>query len=410
VIRVVQIQYSTKSAARSALRLQKAFVAAGVHSDIVSLHKDPHSISGITYLGKAARLKARVDNKMQERFVKNKVKAFGLFSYPYTGNNIAGMDVIQKADIIYVHWVMDGFMSLANLEQLAKLGKPVVFVMHDMWNITGGCHYSFTCDKYIDGCNNCQVFATPKTNDFAAKQFKQKLQFYSKYNNLYFVSPSMWLYNCAKQAKVTAGKPVFYIPNVLDTTLFKPFDKKTAKHILNIDADTTVIAFGAVAVDSPYKGWPYLQKALQLLHQQHSNKNILLLIFGSGGNAAIADSIPFKTKFMGILDDEYSTMLVYNAADVFVVPSMADNQPTIVQESLCCGTPVVGFNTGGVPDMIKHKENGYLAKYKDAEDLVEGINYCLEHKVKGSMLPSFETAVSVQKHFDLFETIKKSTH
>lgn len=120
----------------------------------------------------------------------------------------------------------------------------------------------------------------------------------------------------------------------------------------------------------------------------------------------MAEAIPFKTRFMGYLFDEYSTMLVYNAADVFIVPSIADNQPTTVQESLCCGTPVVGFDVGGIPDMIKHKENGYLAKYKDPVDLALGIQYCLAEKIKGYMLPEFETAKTVQKHLALHSQVR----
>lgn len=401
--KVVQIQFSTKSAGRAALRLQKAFTAANVQSTIVSLHPDAAAVPGIRYLGKKARLKARIDNKLQQRIVKNRVPAFGLFSYPLLGTDVSGLPEVQAADIIYIHWVMEGFLNLHAMEQLAKLNKPVIFFMHDMWNITGGCHYSFECEKYTAGCNQCQVFSNPANNDFSKKGFEKKLRLYSRYSNFYFVSPSTWLYNCAKQSFLTKDKPVYYIPNVLDTTLYKPFDKQTAKRILNIDVNEKVVAFGAVSVNSPYKGWPYLQKALELLKAEPGNENISVLVFGSGQNADIEKAIPFKTKFMGILEDEYSTMLVYNAADVFVVPSMADNQPTIIQESLCCGTPVVGFNVGGIPDMIEHKKNGYLARYKDAADIAAGIKYCLAEKMQGYMLPSFEPQLTINKHLDLFK-------
>lgn len=404
--KIVQIQYSTKSAGRAALRLQKAFIAANVASTIISLHPDISAVPGVKYLGKKARFKARLDNKIQEWLVKNKVPSFGLFSYPVLGASLAGMPEIQEADIIYIHWVMDGFLSLSSMEELAKLNKPVIFFMHDMWNITGGCHYSFDCEKYKTGCNSCQNFSPAKANDFSQKEFKKKLKLYSSYNNFYFVSPSTWLYNCAKSAMLTKDKPVYYIPNVLDTKLYKPFDKRTAKQILNIDPSEKVVAFGAVSVNSPYKGWAYLQKALELLKEKEGTENISVLIFGSGQNGAIEKSIPFKTKFMGILDDEYSTMLVYNAADVFVVPSLADNQPTIIQESLCCATPVVGFNVGGIPDMIEHKKNGYLANYKDAADIAAGIQFCLQENVQGYMLPSFQPEITIKKHLDLFAAFK----
>lgn len=253
------------------------------------------------------------------------------------------------------------------------------------------------------------MFSGKSTNDPSVKEFRKKTTLYSRYKNLFFVAPSRWIYNCAKEALLTKDRSIFYIPNVLDTRLFKPFDKSIAKKILNLDDQKPVIAFGAVSVDSPYKGWKYLQEALELLKRNGDYDDVQVLIFGSGGNDSIASSIPFKTKFMGFLMDEYSTMLVYNAADVFIAPSLADNQPTTVQESLCCGTAVVGFNVGGIPDMLDHKVNGFIANYRSAEDLCNGIIYCLANKVKGKMLHQFEPALIVQKHIELHDYIVKQT-
>ncbi|HQW83117.1 MAG TPA: glycosyltransferase, partial [Ferruginibacter sp.] len=188
-----------------------------------------------------------------------------------------------------------------------------------------------------------------------------------------------------------------------------PVDKKEAKNILDIPTNTTVISFGAVSIESYRKGWIYLNKAVLLLKEDKLFTDVILLIFGSDYNKEIAESIPFKTKFLGYLGDEYSTALAYNASDVFVVPSLADNQPTTVQESLACGTPVVGFNVGGIPDMIMHKQNGYLAKYEDENDLAIGIKYCLENKVEAKMLTGFDIETTLKKHMDLFENFKTIT-
>lgn len=409
MIKVVQIQYSPESGARSALRLQHAFINAGIESNILSLQSNPGNLNNVTGLGKMPKLISRIDQKIQQYLFRNNLKQYGLFSYPIFGTDISKLPEVKNADYIYVHWVWSGFLNFKGLERLARLKKPLIIVMHDMWNISGGCHYSFDCDKYITGCNNCPMLAGNKKNDFSAKGFQKKMQLYNRHKNLFFVSPSKWLYNCAKAAALTSNKPLFYIPNILDNTLFKPFDKNVAKGILNIDKTQTVLAFGAVTVNSPYKGWKYLEKALHLLQQSDNGSNILVLVFGSGYKKEVADAIPFKTKFMGFLNDEYSTMLVYNAADIFVVPSIADNQPTTVQESLSCGTPVVGFNVGGIPDMIRHKENGYLAKYKDAQDICDGIKYCLDNNLKGFMLPEFETKVTISSHLELFKFITESS-
>lgn len=403
--KVVHIQYSTESAGGGALRLQRALIKANIQSDIISLQVDSPAVDKIIYLGKKRRIITKINEKLQLYRLRNIPKQFGKFSSATFGNDITQIEEIKKADIIYIHWVLDGFFNLGSFKKLAQLKKPIIIFLHDMWSISGGCHYSFNCENYKTGCHDCQMFPGNKTNGLPAAMFKKKLSLYSKFDNLYFVAPSKWLYQCAKQSLLTKDKPVFYIPNVLDNTIFKPYDKKIARQVLNIDSNETVIAFGAVSVTSPYKGWAYLQQSLDILKQRNDLKNILILIFGSGYNKKIADAIPFKTRFMGYLCDEYTTSLVYNAADVFIAPSLAEAFGYVIFEALNCGTPVVGFDIGGIPDMIKHKQNGYLAKYKDAEDIVEGITFCLQNKIKGHIPAELEPGLTVQKHLDLFEYI-----
>ena len=400
--KVVQIQYSMESAGRVALRLQKAFASVNVESGIVSLQHSIQGGAGVKYLGAWARIVSRIEDKIQAYLTRKSDKRLGSFSYPVLGNNLAKLEEIKNTDVIYIHWALKGMMNFRSMEQLARLNKPVVIFLHDMWNITGGCHHSFSCEKYkTEGCNNCPMFPADKKNDLSAKEFRKKLRLYSKYNNLFFVSPSKWLYDCAKESLLTKNKPVFYIPNILDKILFKPADKTVARKILNVDTEETVIAFGAITVNSPYKGWAYLQKALELLSKDDSLKNISVLIFGSAYNKEIADAIPFKTRFMGYLLDEYSTSLIYNAADVFIAPSLAEAFGYVVMEALSCGTPVVGFNVGGIPDMIRHKENGYLAKYKDAGDVSEGIKFCLKNKIQGYLLPEIDPTLTVKRHIEM---------
>ncbi len=407
MIKAVHIQYSTESGGRAALRIQRAFEKVNVQSGIVSLLPGVHRINNIKYLGKWPRIKARFDNKMQGFLTRNVQQQMGSFSYPILGTNVAALPELQAADVIYIHWALNGLLNFKSISQIAALNKPVIIFLHDMWAVTGGCHHSFTCDKYkTTGCGNCPMFAGAKQNDFSAREFRKKLQLYSKYNNLHFVSPSKWLYDCAKESLLTKNKPVHYIPNILDDLLFKPVAKKAAKQALNINEEETVIAFGAISVSSPYKGWVYLQKALELLHADDEIKNISILIFGSVYNKEVADAIPFKTKFMGYLKDEYSTTLIYNAADIFIAPSLAEAFGYVVMEALSCGTPVVGFNVGGIPDMIEHKKNGYLAKYRDAEDITAGIKYCLKNNIKGYLPADILPAKTIQKHVDLIEKIK----
>lgn len=406
--KVVQIQYSTSSGGSTAVRLQKGFLKAGIDSCIVSLHPDIYGNEHVKYLGTKARWISKADTKIQDYLTRKRIKKFGNFSYPVLGTDISQREEIQHADFIYLHWALNGFLSLKSIEQLAKLNKPLIIFLHDMWYITGGCHHSFTCEKYKTACHHCQVFGERKKKDLSFGEFDMKLKLYSKYDNIYFVAPSQWMYDCARQSALTNGKTIFKIANPLDDALFKPLDKKLTRQILNIDPSETIIAFGAVSVTSPYKGWHYLQKALDLLHQKELFSNISILIFGDGFNKEIADAIPFKTKFMGYLHDEYSTALVYNAAEVVIVPSLAETFSYVAAEALSCGTPVVGFDIGGLAQLIQHKENGYLAKYKEAEDIATGVEFCLQNHVKGFQQPGLDIRSTIKKHLELFDYINSN--
>ncbi len=407
--KVVHIQYSVESAGGAALRLSKAFEKVGLDSTLVSLQMSLPPLPNVKYLGKIAQLIAKADSKIQSYLTRKIPKDYGLFSYPILGNNICNLQVVKDADIIYIHWALKGFLNVRNMKKLASLNKPVIIFMHDMWSISGGCHYSFDCKNYLTGCHNCQMFPSNSEKGLATSNFNTKKSFYNEYKNIYFITPSKWLFNCAKEALLTKNKPVFYIPNILDNTIFKPYDKNVAKAFLNIDSNDIVIAFGAVNVTNAYKGWSYLTQSLSIFKNQNKHKDVTILIFGSGHNQNIIDAIPFKIKFMGYLNDEYSTALVYNAADVFIAPSLAEAFGYVIFESLNCGTPVVGFDVGGIPDMIQHKQNGYLAKYKNAEDLTDGINYCLDNNLKGFVPDELNHNKTIEKHLELFNQIKSKS-
>ena len=149
MLKVVHIQYSTNSAGRAALRLQNEFIKANITSEIISLQTDNvANYNGITYLSKGSRIISESIIRYIQYLTRNTIKKFGLFSYPILGTNIANLEAITKADVIYIHWALGGFLNLKSITKLAQLNKPIIIFMHDMWSITGGCHHSFTCEKY----------------------------------------------------------------------------------------------------------------------------------------------------------------------------------------------------------------------------------------------------------------------
>lgn len=358
-------------------RLHKAMRKAGVDSRMFVLHKMGQDKNVFQVSKLDEKVFAVLKNYITKKITGKTKHEYGLFSCAKLGVNAISYEVVAEADIIYIHWTSSSFLSLSGIEKIIKTGKPVVAVLHDMWHITGGCHHSFDCEKYRTHCHNCQMLMTDKYKDVAYKQFKRKLKMFAKYENISFIAPSQWLIGCVQNSPFAKNKKTKCIPNAIDTTLFRPIDRAIARKILNLPAEKKLICFGAESGQkNPYKGWHYLEKALQNL-KRDGEKDIETIIFGSESCQETANKIPFPVHFFGRLHDTYSLMLLYNAVDAFVTPSLADNFPLTCLESLSCGTPVVGFNVGGIPDMIEHRKNGYLAEYKNSEDLAEGIKYIL---------------------------------
>lgn len=400
-MKIVQLQQSMKSAGSACLRLHNSFLERGIESTIICLNEDTIPNKNIIYLTGKSRILLILNNKIEKFLKKKNNEEDAAFTYPIFGTDVSKMPELLNSDVIYLHWVMGGFLNYSNLKKIFDLKKPVVIIMHDTWWITGGSHYNISQNTTI---NNCEILNNKRRKGLSYKGFRTKKKLYEKFDNLYFVSPSKWLLNCAKESELTQSKPLFYIPNVIGNSIFKPLDKTLTRKILGLPEDKKIICFGADSLKSPHKGWAYLLEALQIL-KDSGLTNIAVLIFGKGSKSEIESEVPFETYFLGFLNDEYSLSLVYNAANVFVISSLADNQPTVVMESLSCGTPVVGFKVGGIPDMIRHGENGYLANYKDAKDLASGIQFCLDSKIKGKILPSFEKSVVTDQHLQLIETI-----
>ncbi|HSF55796.1 MAG TPA: glycosyltransferase [Algoriphagus sp.] len=397
--RVLHIQFSMKSAGTAAWRLHEAFSEQeGFSSEVLSLHQDDSERPGLYNLPKLARYTANLNNRLHKYVIKYDQRKYALFSYPILGTDISNHECVKRADVIYVHWVQMGFMTLGGFEKLIKTGKKIIFFMHDMWYVTGGCHNSFGCNGYQVDCSNCPILETNK--NIPSKQLALKKEIFN-HENVSFVSPSRWLMDCAKKSISTKDRAIYYIPNYFKSKHFVPQDKAQAKLKLGINPEIKIIAFGAVTLFSAFKGFEYLEKALRHLPTIFDSKDIQILIFGSGTEDEMNNRFPYKFKFLGYLNSEEQLALAYGASDVFVIPSVADNQPTMVVESLACGIPVVGFETGGIPDMIQHKSNGYLAKSKDYIDLAEGIKYCLQENLSGYQLEYFDPKNIMDLHTEL---------
>lgn len=299
----------------------------------------------------------------------------------------AGMDItrtaeFKEADIIHLHWISQGMLSLKSIRKILSAGKPVVWTMHDMWECTAICHHAHTCGKYTTECRECPMLRFPGTKDLAYRTFIRKRDLLEG-ARINFVAVSGWLADRARSSALLHGQPVDTIPNSLPLSKFKPLDRKTSRTALGI-AQKHVIAFGAARIDTPIKGFHFLKEALACLVKRHgyARTDVCLLLFGAIRDKSILDDMPVEYKHTGSVSDEDTLSKIYSAADTLVSSSLYETFGQTLIEAQACGCLPVSFDNSGQTDIIRHKKNGYLAKYQSTDDLAAGIDWCIKTDIR----------------------------
>ncbi|MCD6293685.1 MAG: glycosyltransferase family 4 protein [Deltaproteobacteria bacterium] len=297
-----------------------------------------------------------------------------LFSLPYPGYDIFRSPLVQNADIINLHWV-SRFQSPVTLKHIFALGKPVVWTLHDQWAFTGGCHYSSGCVGYQSSCKECPQLANdPFSLPEAILHDKEDL---FQNANLTIVTPSRWMGRCAGESRLFKSLRVEVIANSLETDLYSPLAKEQAKKRLEIPNDAITFLFGAIDGTEKRKGFAKLIGAMKSCRQMEAFQELLrkdqlrLLCFGSPNDQLESMGIPVIS--LGQLDTDEEIRDAYSAADLFLLPSLEDNLPNTILESMSCATPVVAFDVGGVPDMVTDGVHGLLVKAFNTQQMGEAI-------------------------------------
>ena len=346
-------------------------------------------------------------------FIANKFSRKNLFQVDIanTGTDITRLTEFQHADVIHLHWVNQGFLSLTDLDKVMHSGKPVVITMHDQWYFTGICHYSGSCQKYKELCECCELMSGKLLGDLARQVFFKKGKIYQN-ARLTFVGCSQWITELAKTSKLTHHHKIVSIPNAIDTQLFCPQDKSQARKSFNLPTDKRLLLFGCQRITDERKGFRLLVEALQLITQQHPeiSQYTKLVVVGSEAES-VRHQVPLGIYPISYVSDPQKMVSLYNAVDLYVTPSLQDNLPNTIMEALACGTPCVGFNVGGIPEMIDHKENGYVATYKDAQDLADGILWTLaadketlSRQARNKVMTTYSENAVARKYIDIYES------
>ncbi|VEP12240.1 Glycosyl transferase group 1 [Hyella patelloides LEGE 07179] len=314
----------------------------------------------------------------------------------------------QEADVLNFHNLHTGYFNYLTIPNLTK-NKPAVFTLHDMWSFTGHCAYSYDCDRWKSGCGQCTYLDSyPNVQrDNTQIEWKLKNWVYSR-SNLIVVTLSQWLTQQVKQSLLNRFQ-IHHIPNGIDTEAYQPLERELCRKILDIPPHSKVLMFGAQSLSDSRKGGDLLLKALQALPQS-LKAEIVLLTMGSSSNQ-ITQTVGIKAINLGYLERDRLKSVAYSAADLFVFPTRADNLPLVLQESMACGTPMVSFKVGGVPDLVRHNVTGYLATPEDTEDLSRGIVQLLEddelrqqmsQNCRAIALAEYGIEIQVQRYVNLY--------
>ena len=314
------------------------------------------------------------------------------------GTDVTSLPEFKQADVVHLHWVNQGLLSLGDLRRILDAGKPVVWTLHDMWPFTGICHYAGTCDRYREQCHHCPLlYGGGGRKDLSYRTFRKKQRLF-RGRHVTFVACSRWLQSLAASGLLCKGQDVVHIPNAINTNLFRPADKRQACERAHLPKDKKLLLFGSVKLTDKRKGLDYFVEACGILAEKYPNlKNELGVVTFGLNSEGLDGRIPFPVYAMDYVRDEKKLVDIYNAVSLYVTPSLEDNLPNTIMEAMACGVPCVGFQVGGIPEMIDHLHNGYVAQYRSADDFANGIHWALAESEYPSL--SAEAHRKVASHY-----------
>lgn len=317
---------------------------------------------------------------------------------------------LNNADLIHLHWIAR-FVDYQTFFYNRPANTPIVWTLHDMNPFTGGCHYDASCGKFTAQCGACPQLGSNTPNDLSRQIWRRKHNVFSQLptSQMHVVTPSLWLSTEVKRSSLLKAYPVTVIPNGLNTQDFAPRDKTITRDILGIPQESKVVLFVADQLERRLKG---LDLLLQALEGPTNLPNLFLLTVGKQKPALENLNIP--ALHLGYISNNRLLSLVYSAADTFVISSRQDNLPNTVLESMACGTPVVGFEVGGIPDMVRPGVTGLLAPPQDVQGLCRAIADVLNNdeqrqqmgiNCRRVVIEEFSIEVQAQRYKALYETM-----
>ena len=386
-------------AARATYRILKAIQKAGVSAKMMVRTKTTNDQTVLKY-----------HNKLRDTFLPliRQLDALPLRFYLKRKKNFWNLGLVPngdllkqinryKPDILQLHWISEGFLPIS---VLGKINVPIIWRLSDSWAFTGGCHIPYECKNYTLSCGKCPQLNSTNPNDLSHAILKWKEKNW-KNSNITIVAPSNWMGQCAKESTLFKNRNVVVIPPGINMNIFKPADKAKVRVTLNLPIEKKIICFAAVNIaGDKNKGFDLLCQALYKLKERTNSDDIEIVVMG-GSMPPDPPDFGFKAHYVGRINEEEKLALYYSAADVFVMPSLMENSPNTVIESLACGVPVVAFAAGGTLDMVNHCSNGYLVSPYSTNELATGIEWVFNQNASAYENLSLKAREHAKQNFDI---------
>ena len=381
-------------------RLRAGLRGRGIDARILRREGDASESVSMPYLPKSERC----IGAMTRRVGLNDVHLISSFGVP-------DLPEVTEADVIDLHCLHSGTFSYLALPALAAK-KPLVFTFHDMWPITGHCHASLDCERWKTGCGKCPYPGTEPAIRRDATAWEWKLKKWAcERADFSIVTPSKWLADLVGQSFL-AGRPVHHIPHGLDVEVFRPLDKSGCRTLLGIPDGKTVLLCAIENMDRPLKGGQLMLQALQQVPES-IRRDCVLLVFGRS-NRSLLQQIPMQVRELGYLSADSMKAIAYSAADLLLNPSRAESFGLVALEAMACGTPVVAFDVGGLPELVRPGLTGKLAEPENPQDFSAAIVSMLDDRrrllamgaqARQMVLDEFSLDLQVARTIDLYQSV-----
>jgi len=406
-------------AANACLRLHKGLLHNNIDSNVLvkQASKNFEKVHQISITALQHSLRTKLSKKAKnilgelnlysekpDSFISQRSFGLEMFSYPNSDYDLTASALYKEATIINLHWVAR-FLDYSTF--FKKNIKPLVWTLHDQNPFSGGDHIN---EQFLGidagGLPIKRVLSKIERRVFQENE-AIKRDALKDIDNLNIVVLSKWMEREVQDSHLFNKFKVKRIPNGIDATIFSPRNKIFSRELLNLPLDKKIILFVSDSFSRQLKGFEFMKRAML----QIKNKDVLFLSVGGGFDESLNHN---NHKHIGFINDEKLMSVVYSAVDVFVIPSLIDNLPNTVMESIMCGTPVIGFPVGGIPDMILTNFNGYLTDEISVDSLADKINFFLKYSdrldrelIRKDAVKRYDVSLQVNAYTHLYQSLIK---